>query len=76
MELAVKYLVKARGEKDARIARSVISQQDQMLSFVRWGTPYGYDYAKIVRSLKPVHIKAMAKHIAKGTVIVQVYSEE
>ena len=76
MELAVKYLVKARGEKEARIARSVISQQDRMLSFVRWGTPYGYDYAKLVRSIKPAHIKAMAKHIAKGTVIVQVYSEE
>ena len=47
-----------------------------MLSYIRWGTPYGYDYEKIVRSVKASDVRAMARHIAAGNAFIQVYTEE
>ena len=76
MDLAVKYLVKHRKEQEDRIARSVSLQEDQMVGFVRWGTPYGYDYERIVRSLKASDIRALARRVAGGDKFVKVYSEE
>ena len=76
MDLAVKYLVKHNAEKEAQIARSLSAQEDRMLSYVRWGTPYGYDYEKIVRSVKASDVRSMAKHIAGGNTLTQVYTEE
>ena len=76
MELAVKYLVKHNAEREAQIARSLGAQEDQMQSYVRWGTPYGYDYEKVVRSVKPSDVRAMARHISAGNAFIQVYTEE
>ncbi len=47
-----------------------------MVGFVRWGTPYGYDYERIVRSLKASDIRALARRVAGGDKFVKVYSEE
>lgn len=76
MDLAVKYLVKHNAEKEAQVARSLSAQEDRMLSYVRWGTPYGYDYEKIVRSVKASDVRSMARHIAGGNTLIQVYTEE
>ena len=76
MDLAVKYLVKHNAEKQAQIARSLSAQEDQMLSYVRWGTPYGYDYEKLIRSIKALDVRAMARHISAGNAFIQVYTEE
>ena len=76
MDLAVKYLVKHNAEKEAQIARSLGAQEDQMLSYVRWGTPYGYDYEKLIRSIKASDVRAMARHISAGNAFIQVYTEE
>jgi len=76
MELAVKYLVKHDAEKEALAKRSLSTQEDRMLSYVRWGTPYGYDYEGVVRSVKASDVRAMARHIAAGNAFIQVYTEE
>ena len=76
MELAVKYLVKHRAEQEKLIAKSLASQEIQMQSYVRWGTPYGYDYEALVRKLKAGDIKAMSRRIAGGTRLFEVYDEE
>ena len=76
MDLAVKYLVKHHAEQEDRIARSVSLQEDRMTSYVRWGTPYGYDYARLVRSLRPADVRKQARRIAGGDRLVKVYSEE
>ena len=76
MDLAVKYLVKHHDEEEARISRSVSLQEDRMVEFVLRGTPYGYDYERLVRSLKASDIRGLARRIAAGDRIVKVYSEE
>ena len=76
MDLAVKYLVKHHEEQEDRIARFVSLQEDRMVEFVRWGTPYGYDYERLVRSLKPSDIRTRARRIAAGDRLVKVYNEE
>ena len=76
MDLAVKYLVKHHEEQEDRIARFVSLQEDRMVEFVRWGTPYGYDYERLVRSLKPSDIRTLARRIAAGDRLVKVYNEE
>ena len=76
MDLAVRYLVKHHDEQEDRIARSVSLQEDRMVEFVRWGTPYGYDYEKLVRSLKSSDIRAFARRVSGGDKIVKVYNEE
>ena len=76
MDLAVKYLVKHDAEKEAQASRSLSAQEDRMLSYVRWGTPYGYDYGKVVRSVKASDVRSMARHIAGGNAFIQVYTEE
>ena len=76
MELAAKYLVKHHREEEARIARSLSLQEDRMLRFVRWGTPYGYDYERLVLSLKPSDIRNLARRIAAGDRLILVYNEE
>jgi zinc protease len=76
LDLAVKYLVKHHDEQEDRIARSVSLQEDRMVGFVRWGTPYGYDYEKLVRSLRCTDIRALARRITGGDKIVEVYNEE
>ena len=76
MELQVKYLVKHNAEKEALAKRSLSTQEDRMLSYVRWGTPYGYDYEGVVRSVKASDVRAMARHIAAGNAFIQVYTEE
>ena len=76
MELAAKYLVKHHREEEARIARSLSLQEDRMLRFVRWGTPYGYDYERLVLSLKPSDIRSLARRIAAGDRLIKIYNEE
>ena len=76
MDFAVKYLVKHFREDQVRISRSLSLQEEQMLKFVRWGTPYGYDYAKVVSSVKASEVRAMARRIAGGDSLVKVYNEE
>lgn len=76
MEHAVKYLVKHHYEVQDRISRSVGSQQAQMLDWVRDGIPYGYDYEKIVRGIKPQQVRDMARRIAAGDLILEIYTEE
>ena len=76
MEHAVKYLVKHHYEVQDRILRSVGSQQAQMLDYVRDGIPYGYDYEKIVRGIKPQQVRDMARRIAAGDLILEIYTEE
>ena len=76
MELAVKYLVKHRAEEENRISKSISAQEDRMLRFVRWGIPYGYDYESLVRAVKPGEIRSIARRIASGNKLVEVYTEE
>jgi len=76
MEHAVKYLVKHHYEVQDRILRSVGSQQAQMLDWVRDGIPYGYDYEKVVRGIKPQQVRDMARRIAAGDLILEIYTEE
>ena len=76
MELAAKYLVKHHREEEDRTARSLSLQEDRMLRFVRWGTPYGYDYESLVLSLKPSDIRSLARRIAAGDRLIKIYNEE
>lgn len=76
MELAVKYLVKHRAEEDKRVSKSLALQELQVLSLIRWGIPYGYDYESIVRAVKPGEIQAMARRLASGSKLIEVYTEE
>ncbi len=76
MDLAVRYLVKHHDEQEGRIARSVSLQEDRMVGFVRWGTPYGYDYERVIRSLKPSDIRKLAGKVSAGDCLVKVYNEE
>ena len=76
MELAVKYLVKHHSEEEAKVSKSIAAQEDRMLRFVRWGIPYGYDYESIVRAVKPGEIRAMARRLASGSKLIEVYTEE
>jgi hypothetical protein len=47
-----------------------------MVGFVRWGTPYGYDYERVIRSLKPSDIRKLAGKVSAGDCLVKVYNEE
>ena len=76
MEHAVKYLVKHYYEAQDQRACSVGLQLDQMEEFVRFGTPYGYDYEKAVRSIKPCHIRHLARKINAGRKAVLIYEEK
>ena len=76
MERAVKYLVKHYNESQEQILRSVGSQLDQMENYIRFGTPYGYDYEKVIQSIKASDVRALARRIAAGDLILKVYTEE
>ena len=76
MEVAVKYLVKHHYESKEQISRSVGSQLNQMEEYVRFGKSYGYDYEKVVRAIKPCQVRAMARKIASGDLLLEVFNEE
>jgi zinc protease len=76
MERAVKYLVKHHYESQEQISRSVGSQLDQMENYIRLGTPYGYDYEKVVKSIKASDVRALARRVAAGDLVLTIYSEE
>ena len=76
MDLALKYLVKHHYETEARIARSLPSQENRMLQWVRWGRTYGYDAEKIYRSISAKEIRKLARKINSGRKAVLVYEEK
>ena len=76
MEVAVKYLVKHHYEAQEQISRSIGSQLNQMEDYVRFGKPYGYDYEKVVRSIKSGQVRTLARRIASSDLLLEVYTEE
>ena len=76
MDLAVKYLVKRFYENEDKAARSLSRMEGRMVSFVDEGIPYGYDYEKVVRSVKASDVRALAKKISAGDLLLKIYNEE
>jgi len=75
VETAVKYLVKYKGEKKQRIARSVQLQNEKMIGFVRHSDK-DVDYATLVRSITPGEVQKLARKINSGERLLTVYEEK
>ncbi|MBP5505973.1 MAG: insulinase family protein [Bacteroidales bacterium] len=76
MELALKYLVKHYYETEKKVSRSLPSQENRMLEYVRWGLKYGYDAEKIYRSVTTKDIRRIARKINSGQKAVLIYEEK
>ena len=76
MEHAVKYLVKHHYESVEQVSRSVSAQMNQMEEYIRFGTPYGYDYESVVKKIKASDVRTLARKVAAGDLLLTIYSEE
>lgn len=76
MDNAVKYLIKADGEKEQRMANWLTGKLNRHRDYVLYGIPYGYDYAKTIGKLKAKDIKKLAKEVNNGNRFISIYIEQ
>ncbi|MBQ2107658.1 MAG: hypothetical protein II475_03105, partial [Bacteroidales bacterium] len=75
MELACKYLAKRHGEVEKRVSQSLRLQHRRLMETVLYGREYGYDYQAVLSSIKPSHVRSLARKLRSGATIVEVYTE-
>lgn len=76
MENAVKYLVKAKKEREQRQANSLSVKAAQRKAYIMYGVPYDYDYEKVMRGISADDIKKLAQRVSDGNTLVSVYREQ
>lgn len=76
METACKYLRKYYTERKASIANSALSQNGELVLFVKYGTPYDCDYDSILSSIDAKYIKKLVNRIASDRRFISVYTEK
>ena len=76
MAVAAKYLVKRHGETEARVKRSLSNQLDRLKMSALWGWDYQYDYQKMIGSIKAADVRRLARKMASGDVLLEVYTEQ
>ena len=76
IEVAAKYLIKRHGEVDHRVSMSVNIQRDRMIETVLWGREYDYDYRKVIGGVKASDVQKLARKLASGDTLVEVYTEK
>ncbi|MBQ9722128.1 MAG: insulinase family protein [Bacteroidales bacterium] len=76
MENAVKYLVKARGEKKQKNANMLKARLDERRGFVLNGIPYEFDYEKLARKITANDVRHLARAVNNGTRFISVYREQ
>ena len=76
MAMAAKYLVKRHGETEARVKRTVSTQLDRLKMTALWGREYDYDYQKLTGSITASDVKRLARKMASGDVLLELYTEQ
>ena len=76
MEAARKYLVKHEVEMRPRIAASAGIQLSQLERYGRYGIDYGYDYARVVKSVKAKDVRRLARQIGVNGKLFAIYTEK
>lgn len=75
MDNAVKYLIKAHGEKEQRMTSWLVGKLNRHRDLVIYGIPYGYDYEKTISRLKAKDIRKLAEKVNNGNRFVSIYKE-
>ena len=76
MSMAAKYLVKRNGETEARVRRTVSAQLDRLKMTALYGREYGYDYQKVAGGITAADVRRLARKMASGNVLLEIYTEE
>lgn len=76
LENAVRYLIKAHGEKKQRFANTLGRRMTERRGMIEYGIPFDFDYEKVIRSISAKDIKKLAKKINNGDRLVSVYREQ
>ena len=76
MDAAVKYLIKARGEKKQKNANLITWKMMERKKFIDSGIPFEFDFEKIVRSLSAKDIQKLANKVNSGDRFISIYREQ
>ena len=76
MDAAVKYLIKARGEKKQKNANLITWQMMERKNFISTGIPFEFDFEKIVRSFSAKDIQKLAVKVNNGNRFISIYREQ
>ena len=75
LENAVKYLIKAQGERRQRFANSLSSKSSERMAYILYGAPFDFDYDAVIKSLTVKDIQKLAKKVNNGKRFISVYRE-
>ena len=76
MDAARKYLIKHEVEFRPRLAASSGLQLSELELYSRYGIDYGYDYARVVRSVKAKDVRKLARKIGANGKLIATYTEK
>ena len=76
IENAVKYLVKAHGEKKQRYANNLGTRLGERSALILYGTPFDYDYESVIKKISAADIKKLARKVNNGTRLISTYREQ
>ena len=76
LDAARKYLIKREKEMRPRIAASAGIQLSQLERYSRYGVDYGYDYARVVKSVKAKDVRKLARKIGVNGELFAIYTEK
>ncbi len=76
LENAVKYLIKAQGEKKQRYANNLGTRLGERSALILYGTPFDYDYESIIGKIGTNDIKKLARKVNNGTRLISIYREQ
>ena len=71
----MKYLIKADAEREQKLADMINVRLGKFKDHIVYGTPYGHDYEKTIRSLKAKDIRKLAAKVNGGNRFIAIYRE-
>ena len=75
-DAALRHFRACASETEARVKRSLSNQLDRLKMSALWGWDYQYDYQKMIGSIKAADVRRLARKMASGDVLLEVYTEQ
>lgn len=75
LENAVRYLIKAHGEREQKFANNLTRRLDERVAFIMNGTPFDFDYVKVISKLTIKDIQKLTQKVNNGRRHISVYRE-